>query len=121
MLLAPDAWAALHFGDVDLGDVRRNARAVSMAAAMARRPDASIPRQMGDAHQAKAAYRLLSRSDMVTFDSLASPHHRQTRELLGRGEHRRVLLIGDVTEVNYTHHRATAGLEMIGDGKGRGF
>lgn len=119
MLAPAEQWAQTMFGDVDLGDRRRNQRAVKIAAAMAARPDASIPRQMGDVHQAKAAYHLLKRSDVVTFDALSNPHHRQTRADLGG--HRRVLLIGDTTEVNYTAHHATSGLELTGDGRGRGF
>src|SRR5436190_11917446 len=119
LLLPPASFALIQFGDADLGDARRTRRAVQLAAAMAANPDASIPRLMGDAHQAKGVYRLFERSDHVTFDALSQPHQQQTRA--AASHHRRVLLIGDVTEINYTHHPATRGLEMIGDGKGRGF
>src|SRR5882762_5943844 len=118
LLLPPAPWALAHFGEVDLGDKRRTRRAVQLAAAMAGSSDASIPRLMQDKHQAKAIYRLLQRSDLVTFDALTRPHQQQTQKLL---QQRRVFLIGDVTEINYTHHPSTRGLEMIGDGKGRGF
>ena len=37
-------WAQTHFGGVGLGDVRRTRRAVTLAAAWAREPGASIPR-----------------------------------------------------------------------------
>jgi hypothetical protein len=119
MCLTPEAFALQHFGRLDLGDQRRNARAVRIAAAMTARPDASIPQQMGGVHQAKAAYRFFSRNDMVTFDSLSSQHHQQTRERLGKLS--RVLLIGDGTELDYSHHPATGGLAKIGDWRGRGF
>jgi hypothetical protein len=39
----PPAWAEKHFGEVDLGDPRRNRRAVTIATAMATNPDRSIP------------------------------------------------------------------------------
>lgn len=119
LVLPPEAWAVQQFGQLDLGDKRRNQRAVRIAAAMAARPDASIPQQMGVVHQAKAAYRFLDRSDLVTFDALTQQHRQQTREAMG--QLKRVLLIGDDTEVDYSHHPATRGLELIGDGQGRGF
>ena len=115
----PEQWALEQFGKLDLGDQRRNARAVRIASAMAQQPDASIPQQMGDSHQAKAAYRFFSRSDLVTFDALSGQHHQQTRSSMQALS--RVLLICDGTEVNFTHHPATRGLSPIGDFKGRGF
>ena len=119
MHLSAEQWAIQQFARVDLGDKRRNLRAVRVAAAMAERPEASIPQQMGgDAAAIKAAYRFFSRSDLVTFDSLSAEHRRQTRQQMRHLS--RVLLIGDDTEINFTHHPANRGMELIGDGKGRG-
>ena len=118
MLLEPLAWARRHFGDLDLGHKVRNERAVKIAAAVAASPGASLPRQMGDAHQAKAAYRFLDTPDQVTFESLAGGHWAATRA--GIGSMDVALLVGDTTEVDYTDHPGVTGLEPIGNGHGQG-
>jgi hypothetical protein len=118
MLLEPLAWARRHFGDLDLGHKVRNERAVKIAAAVAASPGASLPRQMGDAHQAKAAYRFLDTPDQVTFESLAGGHWAATRA--GIGSMDVALLIGDTTEIDYTDHPGVVGLEPIGNGRGQG-
>ena len=119
LLLPPDQFALHHFGQTDLGDKRRGTRLVSIATAMTLRPDASIPQQMQDQHQAKAAYRFFSRSDLVTFDSLTDQHHGLTRSAMNQC--RRVILIGDVSAADYTGHPATRGKELIGKGVLGGF
>jgi len=91
VLLEPLAWARRHFGDLDLGDRRRNDRAVKIAAAVAASPGASLPRQRGDAHQAKAAYRVLDTPDRVTFESLAGGHWAATRAGIGSEEYHKCL------------------------------
>jgi hypothetical protein len=118
LLLPPMDWARRHFGGVDLGDVRRNHRAVKIARAMVDNPAASIPLQMGNTHQAKAAYRFFDTPDAVTFDALASGHWQQTRHEMA--DLPVTLLVQDTTEIDYTAHRSTQGLEQIGDGRGRG-
>ena len=111
-------WADRHFGHVDLGDARLNARVVAVAAKMVQEPSASIPQQMGDAHQAKASYRLFG-SPEVTHKKVLEPHWQQTRQQAG--ERAVVLMLQDTTEMDYTGHRATSGLGPIGNGQGRGF
>jgi hypothetical protein len=118
LMLDAAEFAACHFGGIDLGDKRRNARGVRMAAAMAAQPGASIPKQMGDAHQAKAAYRLLDTPDLVTFHSMAGFHWEKTRREVRALE--QVLLLGDTSEIDYTGHPGVTGLELIGNGRGRG-
>jgi hypothetical protein len=49
------AWAVEHFGSVELGDKRRTARAVEMAAAMARRPSDGLAKQMADWNEQRDA------------------------------------------------------------------
>ena len=120
LLLPAPEWAEFHFGGLDLGDARRDKRAVKVAAAAAADPSAGLPGQAGgDAHQAKAAYRLFSRNpDRVTFDALAGGHRERTRRDMAALPV--VLLVGDGTEVDYTAHPGTAGLGKVGDGRGRG-
>jgi hypothetical protein len=117
-LLDPAAWAETTFGTVALGDARRTARAVTLAEALAARPAASLPAAVGDPAALKAAYRLLHEPD-VTAAALSAPHRAQT--LAAARDEAVVLLVQDTTELDYTHHRATADLGPIGNGRGRGY
>jgi Transposase DNA-binding/Transposase DDE domain len=114
-----EQWAQTHFGQVDVGDVRRTARIVQMAAAMARRPEASLPQQMGDWKAQKGAYRLLDNA-AVSHQALSQPHWDATRQQAREGKGV-VLWVHDITELDYSHHRATQGLGPIGDHRGRGW
>ena len=51
------AWAQRQFGGCQLGDARRTARAVQLAAAMHQTPSASLPQQLKSWSATKAAYR----------------------------------------------------------------
>jgi hypothetical protein len=117
-LLDPAAWAETTFGTVALGDARRTARAVTVAAALAARPAASLPAAVGDPAALKAAYRLLHEPD-VTVGALTAPHRAET--MAAAGDVPVVLLVQDTTEFDYTHHRATTDLGPIGNGRGRGY
>jgi hypothetical protein len=118
LLLPPPLWAQLTFGSAALGDRRRTRRLVSLAAAMVRRPDASLPAQLRSLAALKAAYRLLNQPD-VTPEALLAPHLLQTRH--AAAGHPVVLLLQDTTEVDYSAHPKSRGLGPIGDGRGRGF
>jgi hypothetical protein len=118
MVSSSNAWADRTFAAVDLGDRRRERRAVQVAARLMRHPDALLPQQMGEASVLKAAYRLLDEPD-VTHTAMCQPHWDATRELAGRQNV--VVLIQDTTEVDYSHHPTTDGLGPIGNGGGRGY
>jgi hypothetical protein len=118
MVVRPAEWAERTFAAVDLGDRRRERRAVTMAARMMRRPEASLPQQMRWPPALKAAYRLLNETD-VTHAALSSPHWQATRDQAGREE--LVLLIQDTTEIDYSQHPKTSGLGPIGNGGGQGY
>jgi Transposase DNA-binding/Transposase Tn5 dimerisation domain len=113
----PAEWALEHFGQVDLGDRRLNRRAVEMATRMATHPQASLPNQMANWGELKAAYHLLNHQE-VTMEALLAPSCQQTLE-----DARRpflVLMVEDTTELDYTAHPSKEGLGKIGNGKGRG-
>ena len=74
-----EQWATQQWGQAELGDVRRNHRAIQMGAALAANPAASLPAQMGGWSELKAAYRLLDEPD-VTYTGLSLPHWQQTPE-----------------------------------------
>jgi transposase-like protein/transposase Tn5 family protein len=114
----PDAWAEQTFGRVELGDPRRTTRAVRVATALATHPPGSLPQQTEDWAALKGSYRLLH-SPQVSHTTLSTPHWLQTRE--EAGQHPLVLLVGDLTILDYSHHPRTTGLGPVGNGRGRGY
>src|SRR2546421_5329898 len=106
-LLSASQWAEDTFGSVRLGDQRRTERAVAIASAIAHEPAASLPAQMQDEAALEGAYRFLQTPD-VTYEHLIQPHLDQTRAQAR--EQAQVLLIQDMTEVDYQQHLTTTGL-----------
>ena len=111
-------WAVVTYGSVMLGDERRTQRAVKIASALARDPMASLPKQLGGQATTKAAYRFLE-SAQTSYEQLMRPHLQQTKALMQ--QQKRVLLIQDMTEVDYEHHPKTSGLGPIGNGSHQGY
>lgn len=112
------AWAAIQFATAQLGDRRRSARLVTLAAQVAGDPSSGLPKQTGGHWgDLKAAYRLLDRPE-ATFDAIASPHWRHTVAQAGPG---RSLILDDTTEIDFGATRQAAGLGPVGSGVGRGF
>ena len=109
-------WARQQFGDCDLGDRRRTKRLIQMAEHVANHPAASFPGQMPDWADLKAAYRLFAADD-VTFQAIATPHWRQTRQ----APPGRYLVVNDTTEIDFGYHREIPGLSRIGNGSRSGF
>lgn len=106
------------YGSVRLTDERRTQRAVKIASALARDPMASLPKQLGGQAATKAAYRFLE-SGQTSYEQLMRPHLEQTKALMQR--QKRVLLLQDMTEVDYEHHPKTRGLGPIGNGSHQGY
>ena len=67
------------FAQADLGDKRLNQRLVKVATALARQPQASIPKATGNWGQACAAYRFLDHTTFTPHD-LLRPHVCRTVE-----------------------------------------
>jgi hypothetical protein len=111
--LDAQGWAVMTYGSVRLGDERRTQRAVQMASAMARDPMGSLPKQLGSKAATKGAYRFLE-SGKTSYEQLLAPHVEQTRAGMAQT---RLLLIQDMTEIDYTHHPKTQGLGPVGKGK----
>ena len=117
MELQPAAWAKQQFERAALGDARRTRRVVAMVTAMVGNPSASLPQQLPDYQDLKAAYRVLSEA-AVTHAALLAPHWEQTRAAARQAQV--VLLVQDTTEVDFTAHPKTQGLGPIGNGAGAG-
>ena len=85
---------------------------------MAKLPGASLSQQMESWAQSKATYRFLDNAK-ASHEKLQRPHWAATRERAGK--ERVVLLVQDVTELDYTAYAETmVGLGPIGDGRGHG-
>jgi len=114
-----EAWAESEFGTVRLGDARRTRRAVKMAAAMAKAPAVSLPRQSGSWGGVIAAYTLLDAQE-ATLASITAPHRAETLRKAQEADGP-VLFIHDDTTLDLTSHEAMEGRGTIGDGNGMGF
>jgi hypothetical protein len=114
----PARWAQQQWGDAVLGDARRTRRAVQLGAALASRPEASLPQQTGSWGELKSAYRLLHEPD-VTHAALSEPHWQATRQQAAQAD--TVLFVQDTSELDFTAHRQTKDLGWIGNTGGRGF
>lgn len=104
-------WAQQQFGEISLGDKRRNKRAMKIAEQMACEPLGSLPKQMKSWEAQKGAYRLLD-NRAVSHARLSEPHWKRTREESGQAGSV-VLMVQDTTDLNYVSHPATEGLGPI--------
>ena len=109
-------WAEEQFGQCELKDKRRTDRLVDLAASVLSHPAGSLPEQTGNMADLKAAYRLFACED-VSFDAIAEPHWRQTRQQ-PPGTY---LLLDDTTELDFGIRRQIAGMGRTGNGGGWGF
>jgi Transposase DNA-binding len=114
----PLRWAEQQWSATALGDARRTRRAVQLGAALASRPEDSLPEQTGSWRAVKAAYRLLNEPD-VTHTALSEPHLQATRQQARQTG--TVLFVQDTSDLDFTAHRQTQGLGWIGNTGGRGF
>ncbi len=105
------------FGRSTLGHRARHKRLLVISEALASAPAASFPAMFHDLAKAKRAYEFLGNPAVLPDDVLLG-HVLNTRERCA--SRRRVLLVMDMTELDFTAHRATRGLGTIGDGNGRG-
>jgi len=83
---------------------------------MAAAPNQSLPKQMDDWADLKAAYRFLNHAE-VTPDGIQTAHRARTRAACQK--HGVILAVQDTTELDFTG-RAMEGLGPIGDGRGQG-
>jgi Transposase DNA-binding len=112
--LDPQRWAEIHFGDLDLGDVRRNERVIKIGQAMAAKPGQSLPQTFARWYDLKAAYNLFARPE-ARPDELQATH----RELVLEGlkQPGTYLLPEDTTEMAWHGRQPIAGLGPVGASK----
>lgn len=104
------------FPHLDLGDIRRNERFVSIINNMTVLPGVSIPRQNGDWYSTKATYEFYKNND-ITVEQLAKTISCYgTQQVCG---HQQVLIAHDFCQISYTESKAQ-GLGYLAHCSGRG-
>ena len=117
-LQSPSEWAQQEFAFADLGEARLNQRLVKVATHLAASPGGTLPQAFTEWAELKAAYRFFD-NRAVEFGKVLQPHWERTRRLCCEpGEY---LIIEDTSILDFSRHRRTQDLGVIGDGQGRGF
>ena len=112
-----EPWASRELGRAELGDVRRTRRLQQVGTAMAKRSSSALPEVCADWAGQKAGYRLFANEGVRPASILAS-HRQATVERMAAEAV--VLAVQDTTTVNYSRHRATAGLGALRTAKQQG-
>jgi Transposase DNA-binding/Transposase Tn5 dimerisation domain len=110
-LEAPQTWAKRHFGGVEMGDVRRVARVVTIAEAMAAHPGHSIPQMFEHPYEVKAAYHLFNLEE-ATPDRLQAGHRSLVWQRLSQAG--TYLLLEDTSELAWHNCAPREGLGPLG-------
>ena len=118
MLTLGCSFGELHFGSVDLGDQRRNARLVQLVNTMVKHPGGTLPDKVNKPADLKALYRLMD-CPAVTHAAVLAPHRHYTWQRM-REQTGVVLVIHDTTELDYSG-LSIAGLGQLGEGHGHGY
>jgi Transposase DNA-binding len=111
--------AVAEMAQAQLGDRRRTARLVDATRRISGHPGGSLPDKLADPAAYRATLRLMNHPD-VTHQTVLQPHLRATRERARRAAGT-VLLLQDVTELDYSKQATLASLGQIGNGGGRGY
>jgi hypothetical protein len=105
----------------NLGDKRRNTRAVKLGINLMTNPKASLSKQTHSWGDLKAAYRLFKEKD-ITYEKLQTPHRKNTiKEASSVNDKNVVLFIQDTSEIDYSSLKETKNLGSIGDNRGKGY
>ena len=98
------SWAATEFESLDLGDTRRNRRAIRLMEQLSAKPTASIPGACGDWADTIGAYRFFNNED-VEWPAILAPHIENS--VTRMAAHDVVLCIQDTTELDFNGQMAS--------------
>ncbi len=110
-------WAEEEFGAAALGDRRRTARLVQLAAALGAQPQASVPQATETPALRKAAYRFFG-SQYVPADAILASHVQSTQRRMQAVP--LVLAVQDTSLLDYSHYPETTGLGPLASTKQQG-
>jgi len=117
--LAQEDWCAAELATLDLGEKRRQERAVRILEARWAQPQASFYGSFDSWAEAKGAYELIRHPRApISLENLLAPHDHATQERMAAED--LVLLPQDTTTLNYSGLEQTTGLGPLGEAKGRG-
>ncbi|MCU0961431.1 MAG: IS4 family transposase [Pirellulaceae bacterium] len=119
MTSAIRSFGEVHFGQAELGDVRRTRRLVRTADLMCRRPGGSLPQKLRSPRDLRAFYRLVD-CEQVTHQAILASHREATYRVISEMDST-VLVLHDATEMDFTTHRSLKGLGQIGNGHRCGY
>ena len=97
-------WAAEEFDTINLGDARRDRRAIQLIERLAEQPTASIPGACNGWAETQAAYRFLG-SDAYDWQDILAPHRQCTQARMAA--HPVVLCLQDTTELDFNGQAIT--------------
>jgi hypothetical protein len=98
------SWAATEFESLDLGDPRRNRRAIHLIEKLSAKPTASIPGACGDWADTIGAYRFFN-NEAVEWPAILAPHIQNSVSRMAA--HDVVLCIQDITELDFNGQKAS--------------
>jgi hypothetical protein len=104
-------WAREEFGHARLGDARRTARAVALAAAVVERPSGKVTGVIQDSAGREGAFRLLS-NDRVDVEALGHASHEATVKRCGNAPF--VFVALDESSLSFTDRDNAKGLGRVG-------
>ena len=102
-------WASTEFETIDLGDARRNKRAIRLVERLSAQPTASVPQACGDWADTMGAYRFFNNEE-IDWRAILSAHTDCARTRMAG--HEVVLCIQDTTELDFNGQEA-GGLEPL--------
>jgi len=91
-------WAEEELKGINLGDGRRDKRAIALLDTLSARPTASIPGACSDWSETMAAYRFFGNDD-ITWEAILTPHWSCSRRRIA--QHKVVLMLQDTTELDF--------------------
>ena len=98
------SWAATEFETIDLGDARRNKRAIRLVEHLSAKPTASVPQACGDWADTIAAYRFFD-NEAVDWRAILAAHKDCATARMAT--HEVVLCIQDTTELDFNGQEAS--------------
>jgi len=108
-----------HFGNVDLGDLRRNRRLPELVDCIVRKPGGTLPSMLPREADADAFYRLCDADD-VTHAAVFAAHRSLVLKKLQKTR-KNLLVIHDTTELDFSSRTSLKNLGQIGNGGCRGY
>ena len=113
-----ETWVKAQWQNSNLGDVRRNRRAVKLAISILGKPNASLPQQTENWKELKAGYRFLN-TEEASHQALQKDHYSNVMKATKKST-KTVLFIQDKSEIDFSSKKAAKGLGYIGNHKGQG-